>query len=58
MRYELAVAQRDFLAAKQAYEQAAGTLRTKLEQLNTVCVEQGSSFDANTFNCKKAEVKK
>ena len=58
MRYELAVSQRDFLAAKQAYDQAAGTLRAKLEQLNAVCAKEESSFDVQSFECKKAEAKK
>ena len=58
MRFELAAAQRDFLAAKQAYDQAAGTLRAKLEQLNAVCAKEESSFDVQSFECKKAEAKK
>jgi hypothetical protein len=54
MRYEIAVAQRDLLIARQQYEQAAAQLKMKLEQVNKVCSAKrdGQTFNSSTFVCE------
>jgi hypothetical protein len=49
-RYELASAQRDYLAAKQQYEAAVKTLKEKRAEVEKACGAAG--FDDAQFACK------
>lgn len=52
MRYELAAAQRDYLIARQQFEQAAALVRTKLGEAEKACGAR--RFDMQSFHCVEA----
>lgn len=51
MRYELAAAQRDYLVAKQTYDQAVTTLKAKIDSAEKACAALDKHFSVESFDC-------
>jgi hypothetical protein len=51
LRFEIAVAQRDYVLAKQQYDAAMERLRAKTAEAQTACEDQGQQFSPEQFRC-------
>lgn len=51
LRFEIAVAQRDFVVAKNPYDAALEKLRAKIGEANAVCQKAKKVFDDVRFVC-------
>jgi hypothetical protein len=51
LRFEIAVLERDFVAAKAPYEAALAALRTKVDAAQALCATRGQVFSADLFAC-------
>lgn len=51
LRFELAVAQRDYLLAQQAFDKATENLKRKISEADKACEGVKKSFDIGTFAC-------
>jgi hypothetical protein len=52
LRFEIALAQRDYVIAKQQLDVAAARLKEAVEKAEKACSSQKASFDAEKFFCK------
>ena len=51
LRFELALAQRDYFVAANRAEQLMSAVQAKIEQANRACAGAGLTFDAAKFAC-------
>lgn len=51
LRFEIAVAQRDYVAAKAAYDIAMDRLRAKTAEAESLCHAAGKKFSQERFEC-------
>jgi hypothetical protein len=57
LRFEIAVAQRDYVIAKNQYDAAMERLRAKTSEAEALCQAAGKKFSPDSFACAEAPKK-